>query len=140
MASCARVSPSVPYVAPAIGQSGAYAVILDGFGRVLTVRTANGRRYLPGGRIEDGENAEQALVREIAEECGWTAAVGPALCRQVQPIFGGSVTLDAGYWRATLRARLDTQAEHQLLWLKPAEALATLHRASDRAALSLVAR
>ena len=104
------------------------------------VRTANGRRYLPGGRIEEGEGAKEALVREIAEECGWTAAVGPALCQRVQPIFGGRVALAALYWRAELGQRLDADAEHDLLWLKPAEALATLHRTSDRAALALVTR
>jgi len=135
LASRARVPSPLFYEAPAIRQCGAYAVIIDDFGSVLVVRTPNGRRYLPGGRIEDGEFPEQALVREIAEECGWTAAVGTRLCQQGQSIFGGRVALDARYWRAALGERLDVQAEHDLLWLKPEEALATLHRASDRAAL-----
>jgi 8-oxo-dGTP diphosphatase len=47
----------------------AYAVIRDEQGRVA--RTYDrGRWYLPGGGCEDGETAEQAVVREVAEEIG----------------------------------------------------------------------
>ncbi|MEM9064975.1 MAG: NUDIX domain-containing protein [Planctomycetota bacterium] len=35
--------------------------------------------YLPGGRIEHGEPAESALIREFAEETGLTVRVGPLL-------------------------------------------------------------
>ena len=127
--TAAGTSPSV------IHQRGAYAVIRDDSGRVLVVKTANGRCYLPGGRIEPGENARQALLREIAEECGWSAEVGVALRRCNQTIFGGRIALDAGYWQASLTAPLAAAAEHELLWLDPAEAKACLHRASDRTAL-----
>jgi len=119
-----------------VHQRGAYAVILDNAGRVLVVKTANGRCYLPGGRIEPGENAREALLREIAEECGWSAEVGVPLRRSSQTIFGGRIILDAGYWQASLTARLDDDAEHEVLWLHPTEAMACLHRAADRAALT----
>lgn len=121
---------------PVMNQRGAYAVVHDDVGRVLVVRAANGRCYLPGGRIEPGESARQALLREIAEECGWSAEVGVPLRRCSQDIFGGQIALEAGYWQASLIAPLNGAAEHEMLWLDPVEAEACLHRAADRAALS----
>jgi ADP-ribose pyrophosphatase YjhB (NUDIX family) len=49
----------------------AYAVVRDERDRVLLVRRAdNGNWELPGGRIEIGESASDAAVREVAEESG----------------------------------------------------------------------
>ena len=45
-----------------------YAVIRDSEGRVATVQE-HGHLWLPGGGIEGGETPEQALVREVEEEC-----------------------------------------------------------------------
>jgi 8-oxo-dGTP diphosphatase len=56
------------------------AVIKDADGRLLLIRRGHepgkGLWSLPGGRIEDGETDEQALVREIAEETGLTVTPG----------------------------------------------------------------
>ncbi len=54
------------------------AVVRDG--RLLTCRRtsppeAAGRWELPGGKVEDGETPDQALVREVREELGCTIAV-----------------------------------------------------------------
>src|SRR5438045_453162 len=81
-------------------QAGAYALIHDSEDRVLLVRAANGRFYLPGGRIEPCETPEQALAREVEEECGWSIRVTASLGEAFQPILGGSVMLRATYWRA----------------------------------------
>ncbi len=131
-----RTSSTAAASPPVTNQRGAYAVIHGDAGRVLVVRAANGRCYLPGGRIEPGESARQALLREIAEECGWSAELGVPLRRCSQKIFGGQIALDAGYWQASLIAPIEGAAEHEVLWLDPVEAEACLHRAADRAALS----
>ena len=56
-------------VVPCVG-----AVVHDDSGRLLLVQRGHdphrGLWSLPGGRIEPGESAEQALVREVREETG----------------------------------------------------------------------
>jgi 8-oxo-dGTP pyrophosphatase MutT (NUDIX family) len=123
-----------------IEQSGAYAVILDDQGRVLTVRAENGRCYLPGGRIEPGETPRQALAREIAEECGWSAAILSPLRQSTQQIMGGDILLRASHWRARLLAPLGNTPECCPEWLATEEAAAAFHREADCAALRAAIR
>ncbi|WP_328584963.1 bifunctional class I SAM-dependent methyltransferase/NUDIX hydrolase [Streptomyces sp. NBC_00370] len=54
---------------------GAAAVVTDPSGRVLLGRSILGMWELPAGRIETGEAAPAAAVRELAEETGLTAGV-----------------------------------------------------------------
>ena len=52
---------------------GARALVLDPANRVLLVRFVLPRKELwatPGGGVDPGETPEQAIVRELAEECG----------------------------------------------------------------------
>jgi len=54
----------------------AFAIVRNGSGRVLLVRRADdGYWELPGGRVEVGESASAAVVREVAEETGVTIKV-----------------------------------------------------------------
>jgi 8-oxo-dGTP diphosphatase len=53
----------------------AACVLLDGDGRLLIAKRPAGRPLaglweFPGGKVEDGETPEHALVRELAEELG----------------------------------------------------------------------
>lgn len=128
-----------PLAAPA-NQAGAYAVIFDTDGLVLTVLAGNGRCYLPGGRLEPGETPRQALAREIGEECGWSAAILSPLRQSIQPIMGGEVLLRTSHWRARLLGELGNPPEFRTSWLPVADALACLHREADRAALRAATR
>jgi ADP-ribose pyrophosphatase YjhB (NUDIX family) len=51
---------------------GAAAAVLDGHGRLLLVKENydRGRYTLPGGAVEDGESALDAVRRETREEAG----------------------------------------------------------------------
>ena len=54
----------------------AFGAVRDGAGRLLLVRRIDdGNWELPGGRIEAGESAVEALTREVAEESGITVEV-----------------------------------------------------------------
>jgi 8-oxo-dGTP diphosphatase len=118
-------------------QSGAYALIHDGEDRLLLVRAGNGRFYLPGGRIEPGETPEQALAREVEEECGLSVRVTEPLGEAFQPILDGSVMLRATYWRAEIIGIAHEEPEHQLLWTPRGEAASRLHRSADASVLNL---
>jgi len=66
MAGVAREYPDAP-------RAGVGAVVLDGDRVVLVRRGAPpsvGRWSIPGGLIELGERLEDAVVREVEEECG----------------------------------------------------------------------
>jgi ADP-ribose pyrophosphatase YjhB (NUDIX family) len=60
----------------------AYGVITDDEGRMLLAHWNEGRHSawtLPGGGLEDGEDPEHAVRREIREETGYRAAVAGLL-------------------------------------------------------------
>lgn len=71
------------------------AVVHDDRGRLLLVRRRNepgrGRWSLPGGRVEPGEDDEQAVVREVAEETGLTVTVGRHVGSVERAAPGGAV-------------------------------------------------
>ena len=53
----------------------AKGVLINSEGRVLLLKNERNMWELPGGRIEQGEQPEQALIREIDEEIGITVSV-----------------------------------------------------------------
>ena len=103
------------------------AAVIVHDGRVLACRRAPGKDAaglweFPGGKVEPGESAEQALVREIREELG----VGILLDHEVVAAEHGGIRLTCWF------ARLDggdipTQStDHdELRWMLPSQ-LATL--------------
>jgi mutator protein MutT len=57
-------------------RTGAAAIVFDDQKRILLQRrTDNGDWGLPGGAIDIGETAEQAVIREVKEETGYDVSV-----------------------------------------------------------------
>lgn len=87
---------------PEIAAVGAIAV-RDG--ALLLIRRGHapsrGRWSLPGGRVEAGESAREALVREMAEETGLVVEVGELVGEVVRPGPSG-VTYRIQDFRVTL--------------------------------------
>jgi 8-oxo-dGTP diphosphatase len=71
------------------------AIVLDGEGRLLLIRRGTppgkGLWSLPGGRVEKGETDVEALTRELAEETGLHATVGPLVGSVLRPAPDGGV-------------------------------------------------
>lgn len=94
------------------------AVVFDDRGRLLLVRRVNepgrGRWSLPGGRIEPGETAHQAVFREVAEETGLYVEVTAQLGTVRRPAPDGAVYEIQDYGcrvrGGTLRASDDADA------------------------------
>jgi 8-oxo-dGTP diphosphatase len=65
---------------PEVPRAGVGAVVLDGDQVVLVRRgrpPSAGKWSIPGGLIELGERIEEAVAREVQEECGLQIRVGP---------------------------------------------------------------
>ena len=71
------------------------AVVLDDAGRLLLVRRgrepSRGLWSLPGGRVEPGESAVDAVAREVLEETGLHVRVGETVGRVRIPAGDGVV-------------------------------------------------
>ncbi len=141
-----RLYPAHPLV-------GVGAVVWDGR-RVLLERRgkppSEGVWSLPGGLIEIGETAEEAVQREVREECGICVEVGPllGLFQPIQRDADGRVRYHfvvvdfLAYYRSGALQAGDDAAE--LRWVEPEEldnyALLPATRAMIEQALAAVPR
>jgi len=98
------------------------AVFTDGE-RVLACRRrehlqAGGRWEFPGGKLEDGEDAEAALVREIAEELGVEIEVDDLLDTTTTMVDGIEITLSCYFVHAVAENPQFSTDHDELGWFE----------------------
>lgn len=106
---------------PRAPRPGAYAVLFDARGRVAIV-IDGGYVGLPGGGTEPGESPEEALRREVLEECGFEVRVGPVLGRAYQHLPVKPFCKQAVFYRAFACGGPVRPGEHEVRWVRPEEA------------------
>jgi 8-oxo-dGTP diphosphatase len=126
---------------PASVRPSAYGVVVDENGFIAVVRTPTGF-HLPGGGSDDGETPDATVVRETREETGLIVEIGA--WRRVAIEHVSSVAEQAQFEkrntfceaRVTAVAGDGIEADHQLVWLRPAEAADRLTPLSHRWAVT----
>ncbi|MEZ0370147.1 MAG: NUDIX domain-containing protein [Candidatus Sericytochromatia bacterium] len=107
----------------------AYALLLDEQGCLAVVEAPDGY-FLPGGGIESGESAQDAVLREISEETGQGAHVLWHLAEADQ--FIGEWLKRSSFYLAELDPEPESVGEYQVHWLIPEQAQTRLTYESHR--------
>lgn len=106
---------------------GAYGLLTREGGADLAIVRVSGGCFLPGGGVESGESFEDALRREVIEECGAEIRIGAIVCRATQilnPRVGEGVekagTYFACWWVGEVCRACD--GDHEVIWASPRDA------------------
>ncbi|MBR9864348.1 MAG: NUDIX hydrolase [Rhodobacteraceae bacterium] len=128
-------------------RAGAYAIVADGQYLLLTRQNAEVPEIqLPGGGIDPGESPVQALHREVFEETGFHIAnlrrVGAYQRYTYMPEYRlwARKVCHIFICTATLRIGPPVEPDHEVLWMRPDEAVVTLSNSGDRDFVQRVCR
>ena len=117
-----------------------YAVIPDSDGRVAAVRS-RGNLFLPGGGIEGGETPEQALGREVEEECAQRLHIAGKIGEALQYFYAPSddkyFAMHAVFYAGAFLGQTPGQAALPRVWVFPDAKAQFFHASHVWAAQSL---
>lgn len=122
---------------------GAYGIIRKGRDLLITEQTYPKPEFqLPGGGIDEGENAITALHREAFEETGWTIAIHKKLGAFVFFTYMPEYDLYARkichlyLCDAVLQKSAPLEVGHSAVWMSPETAATKVGNPGDRAFIS----
>jgi mutator protein MutT len=122
------VAEAVAVVAAVIGKDGRVLV-----GRRPASGLSPGQWEFPGGKIQEGETPAGALVRELAEELGVAARIGP-LMGEAMHAYTPERVVHVAFLAAAIEESEPTPHHHsELRWVTPRELLELDLVAGDRA-------
>ena len=93
-------------------------------GKLLIGQRMSGDRHalkweFPGGKVEPGETPKQALARELQEELGINAEIGPEIARYEHRVSGRSPLLLLFHKVESFEGEPRSAAFEQILWQDP---------------------
>jgi 8-oxo-dGTP diphosphatase len=102
------------------------AGLLEDRGRVLICRRRQDQAHplkweFPGGKVESGESAEAALIRELGEELGIDASAGPELMRYEFSYAGKKPILLIFRRVFAWRGEIENRIFDEVAWARPEE-------------------
>ena len=102
------------------------AAVIEREGRILICQRRRGDRFelkweFPGGKVQPGETPKQALIRELHEELGVTAQVGPEIHRTRHRYAELSRELELAFYSTALGPEpMKNLAFEQIIWAERA--------------------
>jgi len=109
---------------PSVIRPSAYGLIEDDHGQLAIVRTPQGV-FLPGGGIDTGETPEQAVKREIIEECGLIVQPGAWRVQAIQFVYSESERTHfekrSTFIECAAAGHNSTglEPDHEVIWVRP---------------------
>lgn len=100
------------------------AAVIERDGRILICRRPEGKAHplkweFPGGKVEAGEEPLSALARELDEELGIRAEIGPAIARYEYAYEGRPPILLAFYRVTRFEGEPRNLVFHEIRWEVP---------------------
>jgi len=102
------------------------AALIESDGKILACQRRRGARFelmweFPGGKVDPGEFPEEALKRELHEELGVNAVIGPQIFRAQHKYAEMQQPIDLLFFAAKVNpAEVRNLEFHQIAWREPA--------------------
>jgi 8-oxo-dGTP diphosphatase len=119
------------------------AALIEHEGKLLVCQRRRGSRFelmweFPGGKVEPGETLEAALARELQEELGVTATIGPEVHRLRHQYASTGVPFELVFFSASVAAQEIQNLEFEQIQWRELNSLAEIKLARGEIKLPAV--